>query len=162
MKKISIGVATVVVLGLIYLYSIGSTAVKKEEVPPVTPTAQVAPATAPAAVTGNLVLSLGGNKTLGAFLVGVNGMTLYTFTKDTPGKSACYGPCLKIWQPLVTSKLPIVASVGILGKLGVIDRTDGVKQVTYNGAPLYFWSGDKKPGDATGNNFKGIWFVAKP
>ena len=40
------------------------------------------------------------------------GMTLYTFDKDTAGKSACNGPCAANWPPLmavvVMSTIPIL------------------------------------------------------
>jgi predicted lipoprotein with Yx(FWY)xxD motif len=92
----------------------------------------------------------------GAVLVaGFNSMTLYQFDMDRPGSatSACTGGCSSTWPPLTVppGTSPTAAS-GITGKWGIITRTDGKGiQVTVNGHPLYFYSGDTKPGDANGN-----------
>jgi predicted lipoprotein with Yx(FWY)xxD motif len=92
----------------------------------------------------------------GAVLVaGFNSMTLYQFDKDIAGSgtSACTGGCISTWPPLtVPAGTSPSAASGITGKWGTIMRTDGKgTQVTYNGLPLYFYSGDTKPGDANGN-----------
>lgn len=92
-------------------------------------------------------------------LVGSNGMTLYTFDKDTAGsgKSVCNGPCATNWPPLH-------AMDGDMGGAGysVIVRDDGRKQWAYQGKPLYFWAKDQKPGDRTGDGFNNVWHAAKP
>ncbi|MDQ6846818.1 MAG: hypothetical protein M3019_04440 [Candidatus Dormibacteraeota bacterium] len=92
----------------------------------------------------------------GSVLVsGSNGMTLYVFDQDTPGSntSACTGGCVSTWPPLtVPAGTTPTAAAGITGQLGTFTRSDGKGvQVTYNGHPLHFYSGDTKPGDATGN-----------
>jgi predicted lipoprotein with Yx(FWY)xxD motif len=49
-----------------------------------------------------------------------------------------------------------------MGTVGTFTRTDdGTTQVTYKGLPLYFWKGDTKPGDVTGQGIGGF-SVAKP
>ena len=48
---------------------------------------------------------------------------------------------------------------GVTGQLGTLTRADGTTQVTYAGKPLYYWQGDTKPGDATGNGVTGAWHV---
>jgi predicted lipoprotein with Yx(FWY)xxD motif len=50
----------------------------------------------------------------------------------------------------------------VSGTISTISRADGITQITYNGVPLYFWKGDSKPGDKTGQNYNGLWFVVKP
>jgi hypothetical protein len=45
---------------------------------------------------------------------------------------------------------------GVTGQLGTLTRADGTTQVSYRGLPLYYWQGDKKPGDATGNGIDGF------
>ncbi len=87
------------------------------------------------------------------------GMTLYVFDKDAAGsgKSNCNGDCAKNWPPLAAS-----ASDQASGDYTVITRDDGSKQWAYKGKPLYLWSKDQKPGDATGDGFKNVWRVAKP
>ncbi len=92
----------------------------------------------------------------GSVLVGgSNGMTLYIFDMDTPGTntSACTGGCLSTWPALtVPAGTTPTAASGITGQLGTFTRADGTGiQVTYNGHPLHFYSGDTKPGDANGN-----------
>ena len=47
------------------------------------------------------------------------------------------------------------------GKLGVITRPNGLKQVTLNGYPLYLYVGDKSSGQAAGNGIGGSWHVIK-
>ena len=98
---------------------------------------------------------------LGSFLVDAKGMTLYIFTKDTPGVSNCTGGCLATWPPLVAMG-DLVAGAGMMGKLGFITRADGTKQVTYNDMPLYYFSSDKAPGDTTGQGVGGVWFMMSP
>lgn len=99
---------------------------------------------------------------LGTILTDGRGMTLYLYTKDTaPGQSACYDKCADAWPPLVASSTPALAD-GVPGELGTITRTDGTKQVTYNGAPLYYWFKDKQPGDTTGQGIGGAWYVVQP
>jgi predicted lipoprotein with Yx(FWY)xxD motif len=99
------------------------------------------------------------NNTHGTILTGTNGMTLYTFAKDTENTSACYGDCAQKWPPLLVSDKYSFDNMG--GKLGIAKRTDGTYQVTAEGKPLYFWFKDMKPGDTTGHEVKNVWFVAK-
>jgi predicted lipoprotein with Yx(FWY)xxD motif len=103
--------------------------------------------------------------TAGTVLVaGSNGMTIYTFSKDVKGSgtSACAVGCINIWPALtVAAGVTPTAGTGIAGTLGTITRPDdGALQVTYNGLPLYFFSGDKAPGDAKGV-YPG-WSAVKP
>ena len=98
-------------------------------------------------------------RTADGVLVGPNGMTLYTFTRDTPmsGKSTCNGPCATAWPPL-----PVASSAKPMGGYSVVTRDDGTKQWAYKGAPLYYWSKDSKPGDKTGDGVNGVWKIARP
>jgi predicted lipoprotein with Yx(FWY)xxD motif len=99
-----------------------------------------------------------GNSTKGKVLTNDHGMTLYTFAKDSHGKSACNGPCATHWPPLM-------AAAGAKPGHGytIITRNDGSKQWAHKGKPLYTWMKDHKPGDITGNGFlKGAWHIAKP
>jgi predicted lipoprotein with Yx(FWY)xxD motif len=85
------------------------------------------------------------------------GFTLYSFAPDTPSKSNCNGSCAQIWLPL---KGPATAGPGVTGKLSTIKRSDGSTQATYNGHPVYIYTGDTKPGQATGNGLNvngGVW-----
>jgi len=100
---------------------------------------------------------------IGKFLTGEDGKTLYTFKSDTAGKSTCSGDCATNWPPFtVDSKDQLKAGTGVTGALDVISRDDGSKQVTYKGAPLYYFSGDAKAGDTNGQGLFGKWFAAAP
>jgi predicted lipoprotein with Yx(FWY)xxD motif len=92
-------------------------------------------------------------------LVGANGMTLYTFDKDTAGsgKSVCNGPCATNWPPLMAADTDKAD-----GDYSVVTRDDGKKQWALKGKPLYFWAKDAKPGDKTGEGVLGLWHTAKP
>ena len=99
----------------------------------------------------------------GTFLVGEDGKTLYVFTKDSPGTSVCSGDCATSWPPFTLDAGEATkAGTGVSGALATITRADGKAQVTYNGAPLYYFAADKKAGDVTGQGVGGVWFAAKP
>lgn len=96
--------------------------------------------------------SMGGAKVLTT----AKGFTVYWFVIDPKNKSKCYGSCSKYW-PIV--KGPVSAS-GVSGTFGTITRTDGTKQATWNGHPLYTYVGDTAPGQAKGNGLNisgGVW-----
>jgi predicted lipoprotein with Yx(FWY)xxD motif len=124
-------------------------------------TAPVAPSPATSQDTASPAPVLG----LGAgslYLVADNGMTLYFSTEDTVGVSNCAGSCADNWPPYTTgAKGTLSAAAGISGKVGTVKRADGSTQVTYNGMPLYFWVGDTKAGQTTGNRV-GPFLLAKP
>lgn len=90
-------------------------------------------------------------------LVDAKGMTLYTFGKDSSGKSACNGPCAANWPPLAVS-----ADAKAEHDYSIVTRDDGTKQWAYKGMPLYSWVKDVKPGDTTGDGVNQVWHVAKP
>lgn len=98
-------------------------------------------------------------QTANGVLTGPNGMTLYTFDKDTQGsgKSACNGGCATNWPPLMAADTDRAS-----GDYAVITRDDGKKQWSVKGKPLYYWSKDSKPGDKTGDGVLNIWHTAKP
>jgi predicted lipoprotein with Yx(FWY)xxD motif len=96
--------------------------------------------------------------TAGTVLASSSGLTLYYYTGDKQGSgmSACSGSCASAWPPLAA---PVVAPAGVTmpGPIGTITRSDGVKQVTINGYPAYTYSGDKGPGQVSGNGIAGTW-----
>mgnify|MGYP001561678217 FL=1 len=91
-------------------------------------------------------------------LLAPNGMTLYTFDKDTAGagKSVCNGPCAGLWPPLM-----VTGAEALSGDYNAITRDDGTRQVAYKGKPLYFYKADSKAGDRTGDNVKDVWHIVK-
>lgn len=106
-----------------------------------------------------------GTGSIGKYMTGEDGMTLYIFKKDTAGdgKSACYTTCATNWPPFTLDEgEKAVGGAGASGKIATITRTDGKAQVTYNGAPLYYFAGDSKAGDTNGQGLNDVWFVAAP
>ena len=93
--------------------------------------------------------------TFGMVLTGPTGMTLYTHAGDSATSSTCTGACATAWPPLTATGQPM-AGTGLTGKLGTLTRADGTTQVTYAGLPLYYWQGDKKAGDVTGDGVEGF------
>lgn len=133
-----------------------STATAPSEATTAPTSAPTTAATQPAAAAAIKVAEVGA---FGAVLTNADGRTLYIFTNDTAGKSACNGSCATAWPPVEASAVPQVA--GATGEFTLITRDDGKKQVAFNGKPLYTYSGDQKAGDATGEGVGGVWFVAK-
>jgi predicted lipoprotein with Yx(FWY)xxD motif len=99
---------------------------------------------------------------VGNALVDGQGRTLYLFEADKPGKSNCTGACTSAWPPYVSHGTP-QAGAGVTGALlGTSLRGDGAAQVTYHGHPLYYYGGDSRPGDTTGQGldaFGAKWYV---
>jgi predicted lipoprotein with Yx(FWY)xxD motif len=94
----------------------------------------------------------------GKTLVDADGMTLYTFDRDTAaGKSACNGKCAINWPAFAASP-----DANATGDWTVILRNDGSKQWAYKGKPLYKWTDDHKPGDVDGDGRNNVWHVASP
>jgi predicted lipoprotein with Yx(FWY)xxD motif len=115
----------------------------------------------PANAQVTTTLATSDNATLGTILTDAKGMTVYTFKKDTPGVSNCSGTCATNWPP-VTATEPLTLPVGVPGTLSLIARTDGSKQLAYNGQPLYTFAGDKATGDTKGQGVGGMWYVVNP
>lgn len=108
-------------------------------------------------------LSVATEGDLAPYLVGPHGMTLYLFTNDEPGVSNCSGNCAENWPPLtVAAGEEPTAGEGVTGAIGVIEREDGSRQVTYDDMPLYYWARDEAPGDTTGHGVGDVWFVVPP
>jgi predicted lipoprotein with Yx(FWY)xxD motif len=92
---------------------------------------------------------------LGTILVDGEGRSLYLFMPDAQGTSTCAEGCVEAWPPLPG---PAGAGTGAdESLLGTSDRPDGSVQVTYNGWPLYHFSGDAAPGDTNGQGVGGVW-----
>src|SRR3972149_9056185 len=98
---------------------------------------------------------------VGSYLADAKGMTLYWFKKDSPGKSACAGPCVEKCPFYHREK--VMAGKGLSeGDFGTITREDGKKQSTFRGYPLYYWAGDKAKGDTSGQGVNNVWYVVDP
>ena len=118
-------------------------------------------ALAGAALADSHAIKLSEKVGVGKFFTDAKGMTLYIFKKDSPGKSVCAGPCVVKW-PLYFRET-VAAPEGVNARdFGAISREDGKRQTTYKGWPLYYFEGDKAPGDFMGQGLGNVWFVAKP
>jgi predicted lipoprotein with Yx(FWY)xxD motif len=95
---------------------------------------------------------------------GQDALAVYTFKNDTPdsGASACDATCAKTWPPLVLTEGATVRVGGVTGKVAQLTRSDGTVQVTYNGAPLYFYVNDHSAGDTNGAGVSPSWSAATP
>lgn len=97
----------------------------------------------------------------GNVLADADGRTLYFFSRDTDGSSACTGGCLENWPAFSDADLQVANGLDA-SYFGSITRPDGGTQVTYKGWPLYYFANDSQAGDVNGENVGGVWFVAKP
>lgn len=98
---------------------------------------------------------------LGTILVGPGGRTLYMFSADHNGHSACSGACAAVWPPLLTVGAPVARGGAKGANLGTIKHGSAM-QVTYKGHPLYTYISDTGAGQTTGegsNSFGSPWYV---
>jgi predicted lipoprotein with Yx(FWY)xxD motif len=101
---------------------------------------------------------------LGPILTDSAGQTLYAFAADKKGVSHCSGSCLTYWPPTSPTTAP-QPGAGVTAHLGTITGTDGKKQLTVDGWPMYTYVGDSGPGDTTGqglNESGGLWWAVSP
>jgi predicted lipoprotein with Yx(FWY)xxD motif len=95
-----------------------------------------------------------GGSSIGRIVVDSHGHTLYLFEKDTRTRSACSGACAAYWPPLLSSGKPAAGPGAKSSLLGTLRRSDGTKQVTYAGHPLYRFALDTKPGQVRGEGLQ--------
>jgi len=102
---------------------------------------------------------------LGTILVDGKGRTVYEFANDKNGGSTCTGGCAANW-PFVPAPTSLPTSLpGVTGRLGTTTRSDGARQVTIAGHPVYTFAGDSAPGQTNGQGVVldgGLWTVASP
>ena len=133
-----------------------------------TPAGASAPSSAPAsggasasAATVIKTASSGGS----TFLTDGSGRAVYLWVKDTSGMSACTGACAGAWPPVTSTGTATASGTAKASDLGTITRSDGTKQVTYDGHALYYFSGDSGAGTATGQGSDGFgakWWLVAP
>lgn len=101
--------------------------------------------------------------TLGKIIVDAQGKTLYYFANDiaSSGSSTCNGQCASLWPSFSADSIKVSSPLDP-ADFGSITRSNGSKQTTYYGWPLYYYSGDVKSGDMNGENFLKVWYVIKP
>ena len=131
-----------------------------------TPTFSPTPTPTPVEPVNEVVLAQAQNNEIGDYLIAGEGSgqwegyTLYTFNQDDEGVSECYDTCEETWPPFVVEEdAELILEDGIAGTLSVVERTDGEHQVTFNGHPLYFYTGDQAVGDYNGNGNNEAWWI---
>jgi predicted lipoprotein with Yx(FWY)xxD motif len=117
---------------------------------------------ADAAATSVTIKTMSTSK--GTVLTNAAGLTLYWFAKDTSTQSNCNSSCATYWPPVIGT--PVAAAGTSLPKgFGTIKRSDGQTQATYDGHPLYTYTGDTTAGELNGNALNasgGLWWAATP
>jgi predicted lipoprotein with Yx(FWY)xxD motif len=101
----------------------------------------------------------------GTVLTDGSGRAVYLWAKDTGNTSACTGACAGAWPPVTATGTVTAAGGASASDLGTITRSDGTKQVTYDGHPLYFYAGDSGSGMASGqgsDSFGAKWWLVSP
>jgi predicted lipoprotein with Yx(FWY)xxD motif len=166
MKKTFVGLVALVVLVLglwAYAEHVHAPVSSRNATQSQSATSSASESTSTAAIPGDN-LTLGEDKNAsGAYLIGYNGMAVYTYDADTANASHCTGACAFTWSPyVVTSTSNLVAEYPVDGKISTIAHADGKLQVTYNGHPLYFYTGDLKAEDTNGDGKDHTWHLARP
>ena len=159
---------SILIVGLVAVLLFGCTGGNNYGNPPTSPGTNTPPATnPPQAQTPNSTTTppptpapgIDVKMSTGGYLVDSKGMTLYFFTKDVDGTSACTGACLEKWPVFYAENIK-VSGLGS-ADFGTITRSDGSRQTTYLGWPLYYYFQDKAPGDITGEGVGKVWYLAK-
>jgi predicted lipoprotein with Yx(FWY)xxD motif len=126
--------------------------------------AAASPASSGASTSGGTVIETA-TSSAGTFLVTGSGRAVYLWVKDTGDMSNCDGACAGAWPPVTTTGSATASGGAKASDLGTISRSDGSKQVTYDGHPLYYFAGDSGPGTATGQGSDGFgakWWLVAP
>ncbi len=95
-----------------------------------------------------------------SYLTDGKGMALYLFTKDMADLSTCQGACLTNWPVFYSDQLLLPDNLNAKD-FGVSVRSDGAKQLTYQGWPLYYFLKDVKAGETNGEGANNVWFLIK-
>jgi len=101
----------------------------------------------------------------GRVLVDHRGRALYLFTRDAGSRSACSGACARAWPPYLASRRGRGSAGARSSLIGITRRGDGSHQLTYAGHPLYYYVGDRSPGQILCQDveeYGGHWWVVSP
>jgi predicted lipoprotein with Yx(FWY)xxD motif len=128
------------------------------------PAATIAPTSAPATAAASVLATQ--NARLGTILTNPQGRTLYYFVPERGGNIVCSSSaCTTYWPPSLSAGGNPTGSAGVTGQLGLVMRTGGGQQISYNNWPLYTFAGDSAAGQTNGQGvvgFGGKWLVATP
>ncbi len=126
------------------------------------PTAVPTAAAAPGGAAAEAAVKVARIQGFGLFLTDNDDRTLYAYANDTKDTSNCTGNCIQNWPPFIAHATPQAPSNINPSLLTTFKRPDGTLQVEYDGRPLYYFVGDKKPGDVKGQNVGNVWHVLSP
>ena len=107
-----------------------------------------------ASATGTVITTRSGSA--GSFLTDGSGRAVYLWSKDSMDKSVCPGAFAGAWPAVPASGKLTVSGGAKASDLGTITRSDGSKQVTYDGHPLYYFVGDSGLGQVSGQGNDGF------
>ena len=130
---------------------------------PSAPASSAAGSSASASTTGTVITTKSGST--GAFLTNASGRAVYLWAKDGMNMSACSGACAAAWPPVPATGQLTAAGGAKASDLGTITRSDGTKQVTYDGHALYYFAGDSAAGQTNGQGNDGFgakWWLVAP
>jgi predicted lipoprotein with Yx(FWY)xxD motif len=101
----------------------------------------------------------------GTFLTDGSGRTIYLWAKDGANMSSCSGACAQAWSPVPATGTLTASGGAQASDLGTLTRSDGTKQASYDGHPLYYYVGDSGPGQTSGqgsDDFGARWWLVAP
>jgi predicted lipoprotein with Yx(FWY)xxD motif len=115
---------------------------------------------------GDATLAMTAKEPYGEYLTDSAGRSLYMLEEDKKGQSTCYDACVKVWPPLAAEGTKIKVQGVDKSLVGLIERKDGLMQVTYDGMPLYYYVKDERqPGSTKGHDVHdefGEWYLITP
>jgi predicted lipoprotein with Yx(FWY)xxD motif len=140
-----------------------TTTTSSSAAPAASATSSASSTAAPVSAKGVAISTASGSH--GVYLTGASGRAIYLWVADSNGMSSCSGACAKVWPPVTTDGTPSAGKGVQASDLGTITRSDGTKQVTYKGHPLYYFVSDTSAGSTTGegsDSFGAKWWLLTP
>lgn len=107
-------------------------------------------------------IAVSNSSELGSLIVGGEQRTLYLFLPDNASSSTCYDACATAWPPFLLQGDLLVQEGVDVSLLGTSERSDGTRQLTFAGWPLYGYAGDDAVGAALGHGLNDVWFAVAP
>jgi predicted lipoprotein with Yx(FWY)xxD motif len=104
---------------------------------------------------------------VGTVLINAGGYALYMFVPDDQRQVTCTSLCAQTWPPVrIKAGATLAAGPGVRQDLlGSDTDPAGGRVVTYNGWPLYAYTGDVYAGQTTGQGIDlngGDWYLLRP
>jgi predicted lipoprotein with Yx(FWY)xxD motif len=161
--KLAVGVGGA--LGATLLVAACSSASSSAAAPAASSAAPAASSAGSSASASGATVITTASSSAGTVLTSSSGRAVYLWAKDTGDKANCTGACAGAWPPVTTTGAPTASGSVKASDLGTITGSGGAKQVTYDGHPLYYFSGDTGPGTASGQGldaFGAKWWLVAP